>query len=84
MGQALIEAVLYLLGGIAQPRRPTRIALAMTEGPLWRRAVAFILVITVTRALVVRFSLGRSRLSTRRFDCSTMGGDQTLTAGRRT
>lgn len=58
MGQALIEAVLYLLGGIAQLRRPTRIALAMTEGPLWRRAVAFILVITVTPALVVALLLG--------------------------
>lgn len=58
MGQALIEAVLYLLGGIAQLRRPTRIALAMTEGPLWRRAVAFILVITVTPALVVALLFG--------------------------
>ena len=59
MGQALIEAVLYLLGGgIAQPRRPTRLALAVTEGPLWRRAVAFVLVITVTPALVVALLFG--------------------------
>jgi hypothetical protein len=51
MGQALIEAVLQLLVGIVQPRHPTRLGLALTEGPRWRRVAVFILIVTVVPAV---------------------------------
>jgi hypothetical protein len=58
MGQALFEAVLQLLGGIVQPRRPTRLGLALTAGPRWRRVAAFILIITVVPAIVSALLFG--------------------------
>ena len=58
MGHVLLEAVLQLLGGIVQPRHPTRLGLALTAGPRWRRVAAFILIITLVPAMVLALLFG--------------------------
>ena len=58
MGQVLLEVVLQLLGGIVQRRHPTRLGLALTEGPVWRRVAAFILLITLVTATTFAVLIG--------------------------
>ena len=58
MGQVLFEVVLQLLAGILRPRHPTRLGLALTEGPRWRRVAAFIIAITLVPAMVLALLFG--------------------------